>query len=103
MVSAIPQKTGSSAAILTLGAKNRSIGATKSFNSAVNDADALVFTTSLLNGDPQTSPPNKVTGSSPSLVRLTENPMYCSHYLNLYKMPRQFLVKYLHNQIVRLQ
>ena len=58
-VSAIPQKTGTSAVILALGAKNRSIGATKSFNSAVNDADALVFTTSLLNGEPQTSPPNK--------------------------------------------
>ena len=75
VVSAIPQKTGISAAIFALGAKNRSIGATKSFNSAVNDEDALVFTTSLLNGEPQTSPPNKLTGSRPSLERLTENSM----------------------------
>ena len=73
MVSAIPQKTGSSAFILALGAKNRSVGATKSFNCAVKDSDALVFTTRRLKGEPHTSPPNNVTGSSPSLERFTEN------------------------------
>ena len=68
-----PQKRGTSAKAWALGARNRSIGATKSFSSAVKDEDARVLTTRRLKGVPQTSPPNVVTGSSPNFVRFTEN------------------------------
>src|SRR6478735_2975995 len=71
----VAHKIGTLATISARGARNRSIGATKSFNSAVNEAEALVFTTNLLNGVPQTSEPKTVTGSKPSLVRFTENSM----------------------------
>src|SRR5690606_2037839 len=74
----VSQMYGVSASASTLGARKRSVGATKSFSSAVNDADDLVFTMILLNGVPHTSPPSNVTGSSPSLVRLIENSMNCA-------------------------
>src|SRR5688572_29174521 len=67
------QKIGTSAAVIARGARNRSVGATKSFNSAVNDEEALVFTTTRLKGLPHTSPPSKLTGSRPNFVRFTEN------------------------------
>src|SRR4051812_9160668 len=72
-----PQNIGTLAATSTRGARKRSSGATKSFNSAVKEDDARVFTTMRLNGDPQISPPNNVTGSRPSLVRFTENSINC--------------------------
>src|SRR4030095_13093950 len=74
----VPQKIGISAAAATLGARNKSVGATKSFNSEVNEAEARVFTTRRLKGVPQTSVPNVVTGSSPNFVRFTANSMNCA-------------------------
>src|SRR5436190_20874758 len=67
------QKTGISANALTRGAKNKSVGATKSLSSAVNDDEARVFINILLNGLPQISPDTDTTGSRPNLVMFTEN------------------------------
>src|SRR5690606_12743492 len=70
----VPQKIGTSDCICARGARKKSKGPTKSFNSAVKLVEERVLTRTLRKGIPQLlPPPNKVTGSSPSFVRLTEN------------------------------
>jgi hypothetical protein len=66
------QITGKLAAYSAAGALKNAKGATKSFNSAVNAVEALDFTIRRRKGKPQASPID-TSGSSPSLLRLTEN------------------------------
>src|SRR5882762_9888058 len=72
----IPQYTSDVGSARTRGARKKSKGPTKSLSSAVKEVEALVFTNTRRKGIPQPFPPNKVTGSNPSLVRFTENSMY---------------------------